>query len=194
MGQAMTITWKWGLALVLALGAPVQAVAQDVPGAREAWQMLFGTRGSVSALSGFAGFSPQDRDILDRIGPTQKYYGAIAFSPDEGLVSEATIASANHHSVFVARDLALAECNAKRRAGTAACVIAADIVPQRYEPGRPLQLSIDATFGFGQEYRRARGSKSFAVSPASGKWGWGAGDAAAIAACDAPDCQVVVRD
>lgn len=183
------------VAASIALSVPSLAAAQDNAfNTREAWRLLFGTRGSVAALAPDVTWSASDRDIIERLGPTQKYYGAIAFSPDEGLISEATVAAANHHTVGVARGLALAECNEKRAQGTSACKIAADIMPQRYKAGRALQMSIDATFGFGSEFRRAGKPKAFALSAATGLWGFGPSDAAAIAACNAQDCKVVVRD
>ncbi|UYP69242.1 5-aminolevulic acid synthase [Thalassobacter stenotrophicus] len=185
----------WTLVGGLTLGGAMPAAATDtVPGAKEAWRMLFGTRASVAEVSTTIPLSQSDRDIVQSIGPTQQYYGAIAYSPDEGLLSEATVAAANHHSVEVARGLALADCNGKRREGAAACVVAADILPKRYRAGRALQLSMGATAGFDTEYRKARGSRSFAISAESGLWGWGPDDAAALQACNAQDCKVVVRD
>jgi hypothetical protein len=174
-------------------GAIVHA-QETLPDAREAKRLLFGTKPAESRVADLDTLSGQDRDILTRLGPTQKYYGAIAYAPDEGLLSAATYAAANHHSVEVARGLALTECNANRAKGSGKCVIAADIVPQKYEAGRALQLNVDATLAIGKEYRRAKAPKSFAVSASTGQWGFGTGDDAAIAACDATDCTVVVRD
>ena len=185
----------WTLVGGLTLGGAMPAAATDtVPGAKEAWRMLFGTRTSVAEVSTTIPLSQSDRDIVQSIGPTQQYYGAIAYSPDEGLLSEATVAAANHHSVEIARALALADCNGKRREGAAACVVAADILPKRYRAGRALQLSMGATAGFDAEYHKAKGSRSFAISAQSGLWGWGPDDAAALQACNAQDCKVVVRD
>ena len=175
-------------------GAGAAVAADDLPGAREAWRMMFGTRASVAEVSSTIALSQSDRKIVESIGPTQQYYGAIAYSPDEGLLSEATVAAANHHTVDVARGLALAECNAERRVGAAPCVIAADILPKRYRAGRALQLSMGATAGFDADYRKAPGAKSFAISPQSGSWGFGADDTSALQACNAQDCKVVVRD
>lgn len=187
-----------GLLMVSLTGAltwgAATAASAEVPGAREAWRLMFGTRGAVSAVSDAIPLSASDRDIIERLGPTQKYYGAIAFSPEEGLISEATVAAANHHSVGVARGLALAECDAKRAAGTAPCVIAADIVPRRYQPGQPLELSLDATLSLGNDFRNAPTPRAFAISPQTGLWGIGRSDAEAIAACSVQDCKVVVRD
>jgi len=185
----------WALVGGLTLAGAMPAASSDtLPGAKEAWRMLFGTRASVAEVSTTIPLSQSDRDIVQSIGPTQQYYGAIAYSPDEGLLSEATVAAANHHSVEVARALALADCNGKRRDGTAACAVAADILPKRYRAGRALQLSMGATAGFDAEYRKAKGSRSFAISAQSGLWGWGPNDAAALQACNAQDCKVVVRD
>ena len=184
-----------GLVGALTWGGAMPAIAaNELPGAKDAWRMLFGTRGAVAEVSTTIQLSQSDRDIVQSIGPTQQYYGAIAYSHDEGLLSEATVAAANHHSVEVARGLALADCNSKRREGAAACVIAADILPKRYRAGRTLQLSMGATAEFDANYRKAKGARSFAISAQSGLWGWGPDDASALQACDAEDCKVVVRD
>lgn len=191
--RSLMVLVTGALTCALSMGNATAASA-DVPGAREAWRLMFGTRGAVSAVSDAIPLSATDRDIIERLGPTQKYYGAIAFSPDEGLISEATIAAANHHTVAVARGLALAECNAKRAAETAPCVIAADIVPRRYRPGQALELSLDATLSLGNDFRNAPTPRAFAISPQTGLWGIGRSDAEAIAACSMQDCKVVVRD
>lgn len=183
-----------GLSVVFTILAGAAVAEDDLPNAREAKRLLFGTKPSVAALSDFDGFTDKDRQILESLGPTQQYYGAIAFSPDEGLLSEATVAAANHHDVEVARTEALAGCNDKRKSGSSKCVIAADILPRRYKEGQPLQISMTGTFAIGKEYRRMKKPKAFAISPETGLWGFGADDEAAIAACDAKDCKVVVRD
>ena len=144
--------------------------------------------------------SERDQTILAQVAEMQKYYGAIALSPDEGLLSQATVAAANYHSLEPARAAALDECNDKRASGTTRCVIGADIIPQRYEEGRALQLNIDASYSVTHrkgEYRRLRGDKSFAISIETGQWGFGASDAEAQDACaseGADDCKVIIRN
>jgi hypothetical protein len=136
--------------------------------------------------------------ILGSVASQQPYYGAIAVSPDEGLMSEATIAAANYHTVEAASIAALAGCDAARK-GSASCVIVAIVRPKGWE-ARPLQLSSDATEAFRKDYRGAGGA--LAVSASTGTWGMAKGANAAesaIAACAAKltgfnDCSVVVAD
>ena len=188
-----------GVALATILGFAIAnvAMAETVLTGNEAKRALFGVRGSVGAVAQNGVLSEKDQAILAQVASTQKYYGAIAFSPDEGLLSQATVAAANYHSVEPARAAALAECNSKRQSGSAQCVIGADILPRRYQPGRALQLNIDATGAVGKEYRRLRGDKAFSISSETGEWGFGASDAEAQAACaanGASDCRVVLRN
>lgn len=179
-------------ALVAISGA---AAAQDLLSGKEAQRQLFKTNGAVGAVS--PTLSAADQDILAQVAQTQRYYGAIALSPDEGLLSEATVAAANYHSVEPARTAALAACNAKRKKGSASCVIGADILPPRYEEGRALQLNMEASTAVAKDYRRLRGDKSFAISEGTGNWGFGESDAAALSACasqGASDCAVLLRN
>ena len=76
--------------------------------------------------------------------------------------------------------------------------MAARILPKKYKP-RELTLSFDATAVFARKFRREKSPKSFAISGASGAWGMGKPDAAAIAVCEkdasgAGDCEIVIRD
>ena len=188
-----------GVMIAAALGLVVSgaALAETVLTQKQAKRALFGVRGTEGAVSQTDKLSDQDRAILAEVAKTQKYYGAIAFSPDEGLLSEATVAAANYHSVEPAREAALAECNSKRASGAQRCVIGADILPKRYEPGRAIQLNMDATVAVGKEYRRLRGNKAFSISSDTGEWGFGASEEEAQAACaskGARDCRVVLRD
>lgn len=137
---------------------------------------------------------PKDeKKVLKMVARDQLYYAAIAISPDEGLMSEATVAAANYHSVEDASSVALAECNAKKK-GAAGCVVAAVVRPEGWQAGA-VQLSSDATAGFQSAYDAG----AMAVSAATGSWGIGGDDAAAIAACTernpkATDCTVVIKD
>ena len=138
-----------------------------------------------------AGLPDDQAKALEMVGGQQPYYGAIAISPDEGLMSEATVAAANYHDTEAASKVALAECNAKKT-GKAPCVVAALIRPKGWE-ARDLQLSSDATAGFKADYKDG----ALAVSNSTGAWGVGADDAAALAACAAlkdqtKDCVVVI--
>lgn len=130
-----------------------------------------------------------------QIGGKLNYYGAIAFSPDEGFQSEASQSALNHHSVAAADAAALKACNAKRKAGTAACIVAARVLPKGFE-NRDFTLSTNATEAMRTTYRRASGAKALAVSPATGAYGVGSPDKA-LADCrsgGATDCRVTVQD
>ncbi len=144
-------------------------------------------------------FMPDDQaKILGQVAKDQPYYGAIAVSPDEGLMSEATIAAANYHNIEAASVAALAGCDAARK-GAQPCVVVALVRPQGWE-ARPLQLSADATVAFNKDY--AGKNAALAVSAGTGTWGMAKGENAAdaaVAACAAKltgpnDCKVVVAD
>jgi hypothetical protein len=135
--------------------------------------------------------------LLSQVAAGQPYYGAIAFSPDEGIMVEATVAAVNHHSVEAAEAAALGDCNAKRK-GKEPCAVAVVLRPDGWE-ARPLQLSQSATEALRKDYGRS-GRRALAVSAATGAFGIGAGEGAAevaVAACakaGATDCTVVVAD
>lgn len=136
--------------------------------------------------------------ILASVATQQPYYGAIAVSPTDGLMSEATLAAANYHTVEAASVAALAGCDAARK-GDVPCVIVALIRPKGWE-ARPLQLSADATAAFRKDYANKGGA--LAVSASTGAWAMAKGaDAAnaAVAACTAKltgqnDCSVIISD
>ena len=136
--------------------------------------------------------------ILGSVASQQPYYGAIAVSPDEGLMSEATIAAADYHTVEAATVAALAECDAARK-GAAPCVIVATVRPKGWEP-RAIQLSSDATAAFRKDYGGA--GEALAVSASTGTWAMAKGNNAAesaVAACMAKlknvkDCSVIIAD
>ncbi|GAB4268259.1 MAG: hypothetical protein Kow0013_18950 [Pararhodobacter sp.] len=146
-----------------------------------------------------SGLSEDDVNMLTTLAQTQRYYAALAYAPDAGIMAEPTVLSANFHSVEAARGAALQGCNA-RRSGGAACRIAIEVRPQGWE-ARDFQMSADATQAFNEQYRRARGPRAMAISASSGQWGIGRGDAAsedALAACrgeaGVSDCAVVIQD
>lgn len=184
------------VAVLLASGA----VAQETSGA-DVKKMLFKT-GAAEVEILPQPFLPEDQAaILAQVGATQPYYGAIAISPDEGLMVEATVAAANHHSTEAASAAAVAACEAKRK-GATPCAVVALIRPEGWKQ-QAVQLSSGATEAFGKEYFKAKDAKAFAVSPATGSFGVGMGaDAAtaAVAACvagspSAPaDCQVLLQE
>ena len=147
-------------------------------------------------------FLPADQAaILKTVGQGQPYYGAIAVSPDEGIMVEATVAAANHHSTVAASVAAFAACDAKRK-GAKPCVVVALIRPAGWK-AHPFQLSSGATAELNKTYARISRDKAFAISAATGGFGIGKGkDAAAKAVADcksraaaAPaDCAVVLQD
>jgi hypothetical protein len=171
---------------------------------REAQATLFSTRGTAVVVSD--ALSAGDQDIMRRTiglleeqlnGPV-KYYATIAYSPDQGLLSDALQSAMNYHTVAGADAAALAACNAARAGGTQPCQIAARVLPRGYE-SRPLTLSYDATSAFGQVFRRAPSPKVFAVSESTGAYAIGPGAEAALATCradrpGAADCRVVISD
>ena len=172
-------------------------MAETVDG-KAARGLLFSPKGAeVTIVTDI--LSEKDAAILAEVGQTQSYYGAIAISPDEGILSNATVAAANYHDVANASRAALAGCNAAKT-GASACVIAAEIRPKDWEE-RALQLNVGATEAVRKDYRKGRGAKALAVSASTGQWGIGKGDSAdqdALSACKsaakADDCRIVVAD
>ena len=195
---------KYFLLILMMLAGPLSAESLTEKAARP---MLFAAKGESLAFA--SDLSDRDKAILKeviKLSATQMrqplyYYGSIAYSPDEGLMSEALQSSANHHGVAAADRAALAACNAVRASGTQPCRIGARILPPRYK-AQPLELSLGATEAFGDIYRKLRGEKALAVSPATGQFAIenGAGAAArAVAACNAKaqgasDCTVAIAD
>ena len=116
-------------AVVLGLGAG-QAGAQ-VGGNAAAADLFAPDRAAIVFADGVR-LSRADRRALEGVVVAAKFYGAIAFAPDRGLMSEATAAAQNYHSTEAADAAALAECRAK--SGGAACVVAARLVPEGYAP------------------------------------------------------------
>lgn len=167
--------------------------AQPVTG-KEAKKLLFAAKESVAQIMPGAGLDEQNAQVLATVAAAQPWYGAIAISPDEGLMSEATVAAAKYHDVESARRAALADCNAKKK-GAADCVLAAVILPKGWKDGVALQLSAEATEAFRADYKGG----AMATSAATGAFGIGADAASATAACqaktkDAVDCTVVIAD
>lgn len=184
--------------LATALGA-LPALADPVAGADAPAQLFHPEHVEVVRYNA-EGLSDQEVQILASVAQGQKYYAAVAFAPAEGLMSEATVMAANHHSVAAARTAALAECDG-RRSAAGRCVIVMEVRPAGWQT-RDLQLSADATAAFGNAYPRG-GEAALAISPATGLWGIGNGaEAAADARANcaqsgdvpADDCVVVITD
>lgn len=189
---------------VAAAPAAAQAISGDA-----AQRQLFAPRGVQLAVS--QSLSEQDRAIMsalvkeaDRAGQPFRFYGSIAYSPSEGLTAESLQGAFNFHSTNASDRAAVARCNQARGSGSAACQVAAHILPRGWEAGR-VQLSYDATNAFRSTYRRVRGEKAFAISDATGAWQMAEGsDAAgtAVALCNEAaqklrgpaDCRTVISN
>ncbi|MDT8855893.1 5-aminolevulic acid synthase [Paracoccaceae bacterium Fryx2] len=188
----MRVSGVCGLVL-LAAGA---ASAGPIDG-KGAQAMLFEAKGAEVRMIAQPFLTEADAKILAVVGAQQPYYGAIAVSPEDGLMFDATVAAANHHSTEAASAAALAGCDAKRK-GAARCVVVALIRPAGWV-ARPLQLSSDATEGFRKAYKGS-GPRAMAVSLSTGLWGIASGPdapAAALAACaakgaKADDCALAI--
>lgn len=167
---------------------------------KAAKKQLFTIKRTEVAVRDHPALTETDAAVLQQVGAQQAYYAAIAFSPDEGLASEATVAGTNFHDTAAAEAFALKACNALRKDGSAECAIAAVVLPKGWEE-RDLQLSVSATAMLRGDYRKGKGPKALAISPSTGQWavetGDDAGDAA-LAACaqqaQTDDCTVVVAD
>lgn len=184
---------KAALAMMLGLlcAAAVHAEPMTAKAARKT--VIVAKTAAVEVMAN-VGLSAQDQTALELVGVQQPYYGAIAISPGDGLMSEATVAAANYHDTTAAQSVALAECDAKKTKPPP-CVIAALIRPEGYEV-RALQLSVDATAALRKDFPGNDGA--LAISAQTGAWGLGKGADAAITACaakgGATDCAVVVQD
>jgi hypothetical protein len=186
------------LGLAVAIGLAAAAALAEPMGSAEARKALFPAKAKLAiVMRGHAKLPEDQANILGQVALDQPYYGAIAFSPDEGIAVEATVAAVNHHSVEAAEAAALADCNAKRK-GEEPCAVALVLQPEGWE-ARALQLSKSASEALRKDYGR-KGERGMAVSPSTGAFGIGTGSGAAdaaIAACakaGAGDCVLVVAD
>jgi len=200
---------KFTLALALSIGviSATAATSQALPTARVAARMLFKTGKNATRVNILrldlipAPLQPAIRGAAS----IQKYYEAMAVSPSEGLQSASAFQAINHHSAAAAGAAALAGCNAKKKKASDDCVVVAEFLPKKYDGPRAFSLSMNATEVFLKKYRRARKNRAFAISPATGNWGFAvkaktiaAARAAALADCatkTAPtginDCRIV---
>ncbi|MGL6212114.1 MAG: 5-aminolevulic acid synthase [Paracoccaceae bacterium] len=185
---------KAALVLILLTLPASMALAEPLTG-KAAKKLLYPAKtGAVVEMLAGSGLSAEDQTVLATVAAQQPWFGAIAISPDEGMMSEATVAAANYHDVAAAGAAAITDCNAKKK-GQADCVVATLIRPEGYEP-RALSLSLDATAGFRADYPGKGGA--MAISAGTGAWGIAEGAEAALAACaakgGATDCAVVIAD
>ncbi|MFN3823834.1 MAG: 5-aminolevulic acid synthase [Pseudorhodobacter sp.] len=183
-------------AIMLLIGAGA-GFAQPLD-SRTAKAQLFAAKGASVQMLPVSGMSAENATLLRQVAEGYAYYAAVAVAPDEDLLkSEATMLVANQHSTEAASKIALDRCN-KARKGGRACEVAALVRPAKWEP-RGFTLSVEATAAMGKDYGR-RGSRALAISPSTGAWAVGQGDAAqrlAISACAAKggnDCKIAVAD
>ncbi|MDZ4136958.1 MAG: 5-aminolevulic acid synthase [Paracoccaceae bacterium] len=183
-----------GLIAGMALAGPLDAPLEG----KVAKKQMFSPKGGEVQMMALDFLSADHAAILQSVAQGYAYYGAVAVSPDEDLLqSEATQATANHHSVEAASQAALAGCD-KLRKGKSPCVIAALIRPKGWE-ARALQLSVEGTVALNKDYGK-RGARAMAISPGTGFFSLAKGDAAqatALAACTAKgakDCVIAVAD
>ena len=123
--------------------------------AADAEQALFDPGPVEIAVLDLPFLSAEDKDVLGQIAMQQKYYGAIAFAPDDGLLSESLMGAFNYHDMTEARAAALKGCEAQR-AGATPCAVVVELRPQGWEAGRALSLSGDATEAFNSQYSKAK--------------------------------------
>jgi hypothetical protein len=124
------------------------ALAQDLPGLREARGMVFAEDGAVSweviadpALT--EGTSPRStRSTRFSRSPITRRWRC---RPMRGSPRRSRRLPANYHDEANARAAALAACEANRAGAGSPCIVALVIRPEGWEPGRPLQLSAQAT-------------------------------------------------
>ncbi|MEO8241216.1 MAG: 5-aminolevulic acid synthase [bacterium] len=179
-----------GFVLLSATSALADPIAS-----KDAAKLLFAPQGAQAVINKDAGLKPAESKALATVLAGQPYYAAAAFSPGDGLMSEATQLAGNYNDVDNASAVALAQCNKVKKAKQP-CVIVATSYPKGWK-ARPLQLSSDATAGFKSLY--PAGSGAMATSAATGAWAIKGTAVEAIAACKASekkpkDCVVVIQN
>ena len=182
-----------GAGFVMAVVLAGAAMADPVT-AKQAKKALFAPVKAEVVIMPEANLPEDQAKTLEMAGATQAYYGAIAMSPEDGLLTEATVLAANYHNTEAASVAALADCNAKKK-GKSDCVVVAIIRPKGWKD-RDFQLSSDATAAVKTELKK---SMVMAISQSTGAWAIGADDAAAVEACaakneKASDCAVVIAN
>ena len=185
-----------GLAVLAATAAvTATAVLAEPISGRDAGKALFAPQGAQVIIAKAAGLPAGQANALKTVLSQQPYYAAAAFSPEDGLLTEATAMVGNYHSAETAAVVALALCN-KNRKGATPCVLAATTQPKGWKQ-RALSLSSEGTNGFKTLYPATGGA--MAVSMATGAWAIMSDAKAALAGCKAStqkpkDCAVVVEN
>jgi hypothetical protein len=134
------------------------ALAQDLPTLRDARGIVFAEDGAVSwEVIADPALTEADIATLDQINQVQPqpYYAALAWRRMRGSPRRFTALAANYHDEENARAAALAACEANRGGAGAPCIVALVIRPEGWEPGRPLQLSAQATAALAERIPRA---------------------------------------
>lgn len=184
-------------ALCLALVVtPATGFADTLTG-KAAKKLLFAPVTGEVEIMAEAGLPGDQAQILASVMLEQPYFGAVAIAPEEGLMSEATVAAANFHDSGAAGTAALAECNAKK-VSVKDCVVAAYVRPKGWKDSG-FALSSDATAAF-KDYDMKTGA--LAISAQTGAFGLANGDGAAdkaLANCSAKndkatDCALVLEN
>ena len=127
-----------GAGFVMAVVLAGAAMADPVT-AKQAKKALFAPVKAEVVIMPEANLPEDQAKTLEMAGATQAYYGAIAMSPEDGLLTEATVLAANYHNTEAASVAALADCNAKKK-GKSDCVVVAIIRPKGWKD-RDFQLS-----------------------------------------------------
>ena len=205
------------MAMIAAMAMGAGAQADPVDG-KAAKKMLFSTRNVDLQILDDSGLEPSQSAIIEAILDQTRaqglanYYGAVAVSPsffsqlaedaDQAVLSGLLQITERLHGPEVAANVALAGCNAARKDGDAACVLAARILPKRWKE-QPLSLSVSATEAF-KAYRKGKGEKAFAVSANTVAYAVAKGSDAAEAALSAcnegaaktgsADCSILIAD
>ena len=168
------------------------ASAQDAMASKTTAKQLFktGKRATIVRVLAPDLVPAAYQAALEQAANVQKYYEAMAVSPDEGMVGASAVHAINHHSAAAAHASAIAGCNLKKKKESKPCVVVAEFLPAGYEGQRSFSLSYIATEDFKKRYRLKGKQRAFAISPVSGHWGkaikassLAAARAAALAEC-----------
>lgn len=190
-----------GFTLFLALAAG--AAMADPLSPSEARRILFSPNRAVLEMVEGHGLGTAEVTALGLVTKKHKYYGAVAISPDEGLLSPATFAATNMHGPAAAQALAEATCNANRQEAAAPCRVVAFILPRAYKPAA-VSLSQDATKALRRKWPRRDRPGVLAFSPATVAWAIAKGpgaETAAVARCNElaglpgkQDCLILIKE
>ena len=151
-------------------------------------------------MEALAAVKMKPRDVFKAIGASLEGYGAVAISPDEGLLVEWISGVSQHHSIWAAREAAISYCDEKRKDASAECQVIVEVSPKGASDEDTLTLSAAANSALRGAYRKMDSPKAFAISPSTGDFGMDRGDGGraldncASADNQALDCVIVVAD